>query len=532
MPLIHQITEHNFTEELEKGLVELNKKFSSLDELRNSKLDKIEFEQKLAFLLRDPTIWAYATLKDKQNNPLKLFPWQDKVINDTNRFVYVNASNQVGKSFCICIKSLHHALHTHNASVMLISKSEQQAVMLLDEIKWLLKRAKIDYSPNLGEIQNRTELQIRGPQGSISIIRSFPPTTAVLGFPSTLTICDEINFWEKINELSPIEYYDQVIEPRSNMTKSWTHPFLTMGQIVFISNPNGKKGIGWRTYSEDKRFNCYSYCWLAYPKNTLEEYEEARKRLPSYRFASIYAAEFVSAEGGFIEQEQYDDFVKYNSPLIIPPGSTLFLGGDFAGEDVKSKNRDDNVLFGVVQVENKNAPNFPRVRVVYYKEWPAGTNKNIIYDEISRLGSLPTITIGSFAYDKVGVGDQIKMDLIGLGILSEYQIESLTYSLPNKSEVFLNAQRVFSLGMIEGREIPKLREQIMALEVTQPEGSVHLKIHHRTETIRDDFCFVAGTLVLTNKGQVPIENLKMGDLVLTRKGFKPIISTGKKIDTE
>ena len=41
----------------------------------------------------------------------------------------------------------------------------------------------------------------------------------------------------------------------------------------------------------------------------------------------------------------------------------------------------------------------------------------------------------------------------------------------------------------------------------------------------DDACFIAGTLVRTPNGNVPIETLKVGDLVLTRKGYKPIIKT-------
>ena len=38
-------------------------------------------------------------------------------------------------------------------------------------------------------------------------------------------------------------------------------------------------------------------------------------------------------------------------------------------------------------------------------------------------------------------------------------------------------------------------------------------------------CFVEGTMVLTNKGQRPIETLRIGDMVLTRKGYKRIKKT-------
>jgi len=485
--LIHEVHEQNYIEERERGEIEVNKKFALFDALKKSTLTDIQLKRELAGLFKDPTLWAYGTLYDKQNQRLKLFYYQDRIVNDNHRFIHVTSANQVGKTFCICVKAAHHAIFVPNASVMVISKSEQQAVMILDEIKWFLKRARLDYKEIIGEIENRTELHIKGPTNSISVIRCFPPTTSALGFPATLLIADEIAFWEKISDLSPIEYYDQVLEPRTNMTKSWVHPFLIMGQIIFITNPNGQNGIAWRSFSTDDRFHCYRYCWLAYPPNKIEEYLEAKKRLPSYRFASIYGAEYVSADGGFITQTQYEKFASFDAPLSIPVGCSLFLGGDFAGEDVKSRGGDSNVLFGVIQIPNKDFPNFPRIRVVYCREWQPGTEKALIYQEIERLKALPGVTINKFLYDKVGVGDKVKNDLLDRGILVDSQIESLTYSLQNKSEVYLNFQALFEQGMIEGMEITKLREQLLGLQVEQVKGSVHLKIHHKTEGIHDDF---------------------------------------------
>lgn len=460
-----------------QGQKELESKFQQFDDLKSIKSD-YTLKLKLAESFKDPTIWAYGTLFDKQNNRLKLWYYQDKIVNDKNRFIHVTAANQTGKSWAICIKAAHHALFVPNSSVMVISKSEQQATYILDEIKWLLRRGRIDCEEFVGEVENRTELHIKGINNGVSVIRCFPPTTTALGFPATLLLSDEGSFWEKISDLTPIEYYDQVLEPRTNMTKSWKHPFLTMGQIVFITNPNGQQGIAWRNFNQDSRFNNYQYCWLANPNNSLEDYNEAKKRLPSYRFASIYAAEYLNADGGFITLAQYELFSSWSHPLVIPVGSILYLGGDFAGEDVKSKNRDFNVLYGVVQDGLK-------VRVVYVREWPSGTKRKEIYDEIKRLRD-SGVTIAKFCYDKVGVGDSVKNDLIEQNILNEYQIESLTYSLQNKSEIYINFQGLFEKGMIEGRDIHKLREQILALQVEQPEGSVHLKIHHKTEGIRDD----------------------------------------------
>lgn len=42
-------------------------------------------------------------------------------------------------------------------------------------------------------------------------------------------------------------------------------------------------------------------------------------------------------------------------------------------------------------------------------------------------------------------------------------------------------------------------------------------------------CFVAGTLVLTNEGYKPIENVKVGDMVMTHSNvFRKVVETGKK----
>ncbi len=39
-------------------------------------------------------------------------------------------------------------------------------------------------------------------------------------------------------------------------------------------------------------------------------------------------------------------------------------------------------------------------------------------------------------------------------------------------------------------------------------------------------CFVGGTLITLERGQTPIENVKIGDMALTRDGYKPVIAAG------
>lgn len=421
-------------------------------------------------------------------------------MNDRHRFVQCSAANQIGKTWGAgIIKGAHHALHVNNASVMLISRSEDQAKGVLDEIKWMLKRARIEYELLIDEIENRFEYHLTSPDGiGTSVIRVFPPTQAILSFLATLILMDENGFWEsKTCGMDPTTFYQKCVEPRTNATKNWKHPFLTMGQIIGITNPNGQNGLAW-WLRNSKKFNNYTYCWLANPNNPLEEYKQAERDLPPIVFASVYAAQYISASGGFITLDQYERFRTYNYPLAVQPGVTLYLGGDVAGEDPKSKNTDWSTLYGIIHVKNELFPQNPRLRLVYRKDFKPGTKREDYYNEIAKLKKLPHVSIGKFGYDKIGVGDSVKRDLIARGILNDNQIEALTYSLPNKSEVYLNLQQLFHQDMLEGCDIPKLKEQILALKVEKPVGSIHIKVHHKTEGVKDDepdalanACFVA-----------------------------------------
>src|SRR3990167_3510593 len=98
--LIQEINESNFLEERNRGAADVEAKFKRYDDLkaRASSLSENDFKTELAELFKDPTIWAYATLKDPQNNPLKLYPFQDRFINDPHRFTHCTAANQIGKT--------------------------------------------------------------------------------------------------------------------------------------------------------------------------------------------------------------------------------------------------------------------------------------------------------------------------------------------------------------------------------------------------------------------------------------------------
>lgn len=510
--IIEEVTEHNFKEKNEEGAKRVEKKIQRIEnqiknvQTRTAKgIKSEELTTSIDWnMFLDPTIWAYKFLKDKQGNPLKLRGFQDKIINDRHQEIVCAASNQIGKTVAMEIKSIHHAIHVPNASVLIISASEDQSIRVLDEIKNLLRTANIDFTPVIGEIENRTELHIKNVSDEgVSIIRCLPPTKVVRGYYATLIICDEIGFWE-IDNYTQIEYYNKVIYSRTLDTQTWENPHFTMGQICSISNPNAQHGALWSLWNSD-RTHKYRYCFLASPKNTLEKYNMLRndKDISTDEFDSVYAAVFSSAAGGFITGFEYKDAIKNEYEVKLPITSPVYFGADFAGEDTISRDVDSTVLIGAHHVKH-NEEN--KVQIGYTHEFPLRCKKAQVYGELKRFSN-----ISKFAYDKPGVGDSVKNDLKDKNILSEYKVESLTYSLPNKSEVYYNLKRLFEQRLIMIPDIPKLKEQLMGLRFEKTDGG-HLKIHHAREGLHDDWadalanaCYAAKRLKGVSAGAVVIK---------------------------
>ena len=512
--LVEELNEQNFAEKIAEGAKRVDEKIYQL----NRQIDKKDFN---SFLMFDPTIWAYTHLKDKQGNPFKLRGFQDKLLNDRHPFIICAAANQAGKTHAAAVKILHHAFFVPNASVLVISRSDDQAKYILDEIKWMLLRAKISFEEAIDEIENRTELHIKNWGGKgVSVIRTLPPTERIIAYPGTLVVCDAIGFWN-IERIDPMLFYERVVISRIQETVHWKPiingvnlaDYFTMGQVFCISSNNAQQGIMWSLWNNSD-YHQYTYCWLANPLNTIEKWHQLKKDKSSDVFDSVYAAVFSSATGGFITAKEYDDAVRKYTP--IPPLTVpLYFGADISGEDTISRDVDSSVLIGGIKVRETE---IDKAKVEYTNEFPLRSKKEVLYGELERFKS----NTAQFAYDKMGVGDSIKNDLVDRHILAEYQIEALTYSLPNKSDVYYNLKHLFEQRkIILPPGLIKLREQLLGLRFERTQGGhlskPQIKIHHERESMHDDwadalanFCWAAmrGSAVPAHGDFVPHEKSK------------------------
>ena len=288
-------------------------KFKNFDELVKKKdwseKDKLSF----GMMLRDPTLFAYFQLRI-DGKPVKLFPYQDVLINDNHKFKYFRAANQIGKSTTFVVKATINLLRDHGKSHVeaIVSKSLPQSTFQMREVKKLIKtmnKAVVKSDDVTGDADNLSVISVdmkdeRGRVKYTNMLICAPATEGLLGYPVDELNLDEFEYWE-----ADLEYfYNQIALPRT---------FATKGKITIFSNPNGDDSYGAKlenlrdSKTGERLYHVYVFNYLARPGNTIEEFEGYERTMPRQKFESTVAAiRSISSKNYFTSEEirgSYDE---------------------------------------------------------------------------------------------------------------------------------------------------------------------------------------------------------------------------------
>lgn len=457
-----------------------NAKFAYWDDvIANDKLNKGSPEEIKAIYksLNDPTIYAYAFFKNPRNSalPLKLYPYQDLILNDTHKRIYFNAANQLGKSIGLCVKALHFAILNPGKTVLLTSKTLPQSKDLLRQIKNLLLTSSLDYKFDVGDSENKTELYLRHfeevgnelrelPQSRIICV---PATEAALGYAADLALVDELNFYE-----DGAYFYKQILQPRTYATK---------GQIMVFSNPNGQQGIGWELRN-DPAFHYYKFNFFDCPTNTQEEFDALCSTLTREEIDSTLLAEFTSPQGGFFTLQERKDMQEPRMSCL--PGvitSPLYIFYDWA------KSIDRTVRVVGIPIINNEHDWAPTVYIHEILEYQSDTPYTKIVDEdlkalINLYGASNIAMIG---WDNTGVGRGIedfikRVEQLGITTMP------VEFVLENKSRIYTLFKLLAEQRRIKMPYVKECDKQLSTLVFNRTSRG-YLQVHHINEKDRDDF---------------------------------------------
>lgn len=431
-------------------------------------------------LLQDPTIYMYAFFKNDDGDPLKLYPYQDMIINDGNDRVVFAAANQIGKSITLCCKALHYALTNPGKTVMMTSKTLPQSKDLLRQIKRLLQTSNIEYKPIIGDSENKTEIYFRHfnkkGEGDVeelaqSRIICVPATEAALGYAVDLMLMDELAFYEDGEH-----FYYQIAQPRTYTTK---------GQIIVFSNPNGQQGVFWKLWNNN-RFSKYRFTFLDCPHNTEEEYNQLVEddELTQEQIDSTLNAVFTNPEGGFFTLQERKAMQEERSnmiPSIIE--DPVFIFFDWGKVNDRTVRATGQVVI--------NEGDKKGVHVLELKEYKNQTPYSDIVDDLKDLIQLVGFNkVAMVGWDNKGVGSGIE-DFIKK--INEMGVNTMPveFSLENKSRIYTTFKLLAERNLKGQRalKMPKVSEcdkQLAQLRFKRsPRG--YLKVHHEKESDRDDY---------------------------------------------
>jgi hypothetical protein len=478
-----EIVKGGLVESVTPLMVEITKyKFLCWDEVVANNWLEDEKKKNYAFsLLRDPTIYAYAFFRGMDGEPVRMFPFQDLILNDDSLRIIFVAANQIGKSFALCVKAIHFALLNPGKTVVMISKTFTQSKELLLQIKNILNQSVLDYKYSVGDFETKTEIYFKHYEEEIvfdkagnkveslkelkqSRIICVPATEAALGYSVDLLLEDELFFYENGND-----FHFRIAQPRTYATK---------GQIIVFSNPNGQQGIGWDLFNAPE-YNKYRFNYLDRAGNTVAEYEALRRSLTREQFDSTVNAEFTNPEGGFLSLEERRSIQKNRGnylPTIIT--SPLYIFFDFA------KSRDRTVRSIGIPIER--SPGVDTVYVYEFKEYPLETGYNIIVEDLKKLildvGQQNIYMVG---WDNTGVGRGVE-DFINqiqeIGIMCT----PVEFSGENKSRMYTAVKFLIEQNRLDIPFVEECDKQLSKL-VFKKSARGYLMVHHMSERDRDDY---------------------------------------------
>ena len=214
---------------------------------------------------------------------LTLDPWQEEIL-QTEGNICLRSGRQVGKSTIISIKAAEYAVNNKKKTILIISATERQALLLFEktagylfeEFKKLIKKGKDKPTKHTIKLKNGT------------VIHSLPTGMSgygIRGYTVDLLIADEAafipeNVWNAVTPMLAI----------------------TRGKIILLSTPFGKGGYFYRCF-QDKNFKSFHVSSEECPRKDIEFLKRERERMTKMQYAQEYLGEFVDELRQFFSDE-------------------------------------------------------------------------------------------------------------------------------------------------------------------------------------------------------------------------------------
>ena len=428
-------------------------------------------------------------------------------------------SRQIGKSTMVAIFSLWATLFNkypngvgNTTSVLITSASDVQAKKLLGDIKKLIRAGdrhmaetykEEDEAPTFGKTffsgllseedpNNTTTITFKEHKADVHgfllkdakigpVIKSYPPTSAVLGETASIVIIDEAGMTDRISD----EFFYDFIYPTgntSNAVRLYTStPWVSSGFFYNMVDPDSKKSADIKPVVALFTIDAIA---LEKPemydsiKNKMIKQLESDGKLDEIQRA--YYCRFVKGDTSYFNPEKVLDIFDDKYEMIYEYDKECDMGIDFGGQTTSK------TVITITRIDENGI-----IRRLYKKVYPVGKDLGLLQDVSDLRKKFPKLQ--RIIPDDCPQGDFLTRQMIENG----WAVFPMNFKA-DKVKKYSAFRGALNKGKIRSFEDPDLRTEMLALEMEQGERS--LKIRHAPNYTDDEIdSFVMSTYFMVQE---------------------------------
>ncbi len=260
----------------------------------------------------------------------------------------------------------------------------------------------------------------------------------------------------------------------------------------------------WRAGDRDYKIVSFpSYMNPSFPK---AEYRRAKRTMPEWRFRMFYDGQYTRPAG--LIYVDFDQEFHQVAPFPIPPHWPRWVGLDFGAVNTAL----------VWLAHDPERDRYYLYRDSLAAEDAAGGKKTTNQHTADALANAAGENVVGW-FGGAPSEDQQRLDWGAAGVRVRRPLVADVESGIDKVTALFKGHRLYVFDTCRGTldELGRYRRKVD--EQGNPTEEIDAKAtFHR--------CFVAGTLVTTRRGTIPIERVRPGDWALTRAGYRPVTAAG------
>jgi hypothetical protein len=234
-------------------------------------------------------------------------PYQEKLLSDNSKRIYVCWSRQSGKSTTLAARMIHRCARLEGTLRLIVAPGLRQSMIMMDKIQDFIYTIPKSIRRQLIAKIQRTVIRFKNGSRIVALPNS---PNLLRGYSAAEVLCDEAAFFRE-DEL----IFFNVLYPMLQTTD---------GTLIASSTPWGKNTVFYKL-SQNPDFKKHQINWRDVVKAGLAKQsfiDEMRRQLPTERFRREFEAEFVEDETAYLAQDLIT--------RCIDPNAT-FLQDDFFG---------------------------------------------------------------------------------------------------------------------------------------------------------------------------------------------------------